>query len=698
MQETEKNLLYLADLTHTGTIVASNVAPLGIGLIAAHFLHTHRDEADVELFKYPSDLEEALCKRLPKIIGFANYSWNLNLSYKFAERIKEVSPETIVVFGGPNYGLTEREIADFWGKYPAIDFYVVKEGELAFQNLYEVARQFNFSIERIKNSEQALGNCHFLKDGELVTGEMLPRIKDLDQLGSPYLMGLMDKFFDNILIPMIHTTRGCPFTCTFCTEGNKYYSKVAKRFDIKDELEYIAKRRGTVQDITITDANFGMFEEDKGKAQIIADIQKQYNWPKRIIVSTGKNQKERVIEVAAILNGAIHVAASLQSTNQDILLNIKRSNISIDALTNMVQGSNDADSPTYTELILGLPGDTIEHHTQSLRDVIFAGLGVVRMYQLILLPQTELNTPETREKYGFKTKFRINPRSFGRYGMLKKDVVAVEHEEILVSHNTLPFEDYLSCRELDLTIEIVHNAGMFIELQGVCKLIGIEWFDLILRYHKRRHEHAASLSKMYLDFRGDNMKGLFDSAEELEKHVSENIDLYLTDTKGTNEIAKYKAIAFFHLMQELHDALYIEISAVAQEKNVLSPQFADYLGQLKLFSYLRKNDFVDTKKRFEESFTYNFIELQQQGFAAEPIKYSLADSIKYQFFHSEDQIETISGYINQYGASSVDSLGRILMRAPAKRLFREFESELGRFLNYNRINNTLNVYGGFSVQ
>ena len=45
-------------------------------------------------------------------------------------------------------------------------------------------------------------------------------------------------------MPVLTTNRGCPFTCTFCAEGNKYYSKVNKSnlTRVQQELEYIAKK------------------------------------------------------------------------------------------------------------------------------------------------------------------------------------------------------------------------------------------------------------------------------------------------------------------------------------------------------------------------------------------------------------------------------------------------------------------------
>ena len=59
-------------------------------------------------------------------------------------------------------------------------------------------------------------------------GKHLDRIKDLDEIPSPYLNGMLDKFFDGKLTPFIETNRGCPFTCSFCHTGNDYFHKLNK--------------------------------------------------------------------------------------------------------------------------------------------------------------------------------------------------------------------------------------------------------------------------------------------------------------------------------------------------------------------------------------------------------------------------------------------------------------------------------------
>lgn len=668
-----RNSIYLADLTHTGQGVASNVAPLGIGLIACYLQQRLKADVDIELFKYPQDLENALQKGIPSIVGFANYSWNCEIAYKFASRIKEAAPQTTIVFGGPNYGLTDEEVRGFWEKYPHIDFYILKEGEVAFLRLVERLIASNFDIGKIKSAPIPPDNCQFLWDGKIVTGNLLPRIENLDEIGSPYLHGLMDKFFDGVLIPMIHTTRGCPFNCTFCTEGNLYYSKVAQRSDLRAELAYIAERKKSVQDLVITDANFGMFKEDAEKARILADVQEKHGWPKRIFVSTGKNQKERIIEVASILKGAISIAASLQSTNEQVLKNIKRSNISGDTLRIIVEQSTKAETPTYTEIILGLPGDTVAAHTKSLRDVLSAGLGIIRMYQLILLPQTELNTPQARREYGMKTKFRINPRSFGRYPMLGMPICAVETEEICIENNTLSAEDYFECRELDLTIEILHNTGMFEELTGVCHWLGFSWFDFLYRFFEKRRLRGAKLTNLYDKFTSDCQSRLWDSRETLQAHVENHLDTYLNDPYGTNEMAISKAVAFFELQEEFHDVMFAEMEALLASQGKLNEQLKLYLGELKTYSKLRKQNFIDFGRTEAASFHFDFLKIRRHHFAMNPESCFRCQPEEFRFLHSPEQKHAINAYIVQYG-KTVDGLGRILMRAPVKTLFRDIEA------------------------
>lgn len=669
----EKKLIFLADLTHTGTVISSNVHPLGVGLIAAYLLKNFPDDIEVELFKYPDDLSSALEKRRPHIMGFANYSWNLNLSYEYAKRVKRHYPDTVIIFGGPNYGVEPEEVKDFWERYDAIDFNIVREGEAAMVEFFKVLKSFNFDGKAFKKAKKSLPNCHYVSDSQLIEGETLPRI-DLADMPSPYLMGLMDKFFDHFLIPLIYTSRGCPFQCTYCCEGSKYYQKIKHKMDLEEELEYIAKRIVGRPELFISDANFGMYPQDVEKAHIISRIQKKYGFPNYIHVSSGKNQKERIINVAIIVNGAMRsVAAALQSTDETVLKNVKRANISLESLSAVTNSALNSNVDTYTELILGLPGDSLERHTNTIRDVVEADLGIIRMYQLIMLPQTELNTPDSRREYGMKTSYRIMPRSFGKYKVFGEDFNAVEYEEICVENNTLSFEDYIQCRELNLTVEILHNGRTFQELKGVCKWLEMSWFDFILKFHHKRRSYNSELTELYDSFREGTMR-VWDTKDQLERHVYQNMDDFLKDKEGTNEMSRAKSIAFFQLQNIFHDILYKEMISEMESRGCLNDLMRQYLQELEQYSILRKQDVINIDIKYTPRFHFDFLRIADQEYNVNPSDYMLDEPTDYQISHSDEQKDIIRSCINEYG-TTIDGLSRIIMfRIHYKKLFREVHS------------------------
>lgn len=671
VSKTNKLLLYLADLTHTGPVISSNVHPFGIGLIAVYLLKLFPNEIEIELFKYPHDLSAALEHRTPHIVGFSNYSWNMNLSYEYAKRIKKKLPETVIVFGGPNYTMSMDYIVKFWEKYPLIDFYIVREGELAMAEFVRTLISFNMDIIHLKKSGTEMPNCHYSFNDKIVRGTVLPRI-DLIDIPSPYLFGVMDKFFDHLLIPMIHTTRGCPFSCTYCIEGDNYYQKVRHKMDLEKELEYIAQRIVGRAELFITDANFGMYKEDLNKAEIIARIQKKYGYPDYIHVSSGKNNKDRIINVSKIVGGAMRsVAVALQSTDADVLKSVNRSNISLNSLIGVAQKAFEANSDTYTEIILALPEDSIKKHTKSVRDVVELDLGIIRLYQLIMLPETEMNTHATRTKYGIKTKHRIMPRSFAKYELFNEVFPAAETEEICIGTNTLSFDDYIHCRELDLLIEILHNGRTFQELQGLCDWIGVSWFDFILRIFEKRRSLDMAITNLFDEYKDINIKRLWDTDEQVVEYVTQNIDKFLALHEGTNEMARAKSIVFFKLLGTLTELLYSEMEGMLEEIGRLDELMRLYLNDLKQSSLLRKTELLNYDAVYNYKSNFDLIDIMNHKYVINPSDFLLQKPLNYVIAHSGTQKEMIKAYLSEYG-DSIDGLSRIIMfRVHYKLLFRE---------------------------
>ncbi|MEE8058844.1 MAG: cobalamin-dependent protein, partial [Pseudomonadales bacterium] len=568
--------IYLADLTHTGTVISSNIFPLAIGLVGAYLKEHLEYPLEIELFKSPEEFNQRLTDDPPAIIGFSNYSWNEQISLAFARRIKQCYPEIVTIFGGPNYGLEDEEIESYWSVEPPVDFYIVKEGEEAMLQLVRQLVEYKFDVNRIKNERLNIANTHYLHQGEIVNGDIIPRV-NVGELPSPYLAGMMDKFFDDGYIPMIYTTRGCPFGCAFCTEGNAYYNKVSQREKtLSEELNFIAEHIIDQQELFIADANFGMFKQDIRKAKMIKDIKDKFHYPKNVIVSTGKNQKERVLNVATILDGSLTLAASVQSTDPVVLDNAKRSNINLLTLKEVGAKAADKAAGTYTEIILALPGDNKATHFRTLQDTIDAGFDIIRMYQFILLPQTEFNTPECRKKFDMVSRYRIMPRSFGRYDLLGEKIIVAETEQICISNNTMTLEDYLDCRELDLAVEIIHNGKVFEELSGLIRGLGLSWFEFIEHTFNKRHSAPNSVVEIFARFRNENTDYLRDSVDEIQSLVTDSFEQLVADEISTNEMSAAKAQATFLIMSDMHAFVYASAWEFLQQQAALSAEVKKY--------------------------------------------------------------------------------------------------------------------------
>jgi len=458
LRGTKPLTVYLGDLTYTTLSLATDAFPLNIGFIAAYAAKSFGKEIDLRLFKYVEDLEQAIHEAPPDIIGLSNYPWNFNLGLEFFRMTQAVSPQTIRVMGGPNIPLDDELRSQFIKRNPLIDFYAYLEGEEAFTALVARALETGASREKMK-SAPIDGFIHRISDAEVMKGTVLARRRDLDEIPSPYLTGQLDKFFDGKLSPMMETNRGCPFSCTFCHEGNQLISKV-NHFSIervKAELDYIASavQRAPllISNLMFADPNFAMYERDYEIVEHIEKIQQRQNWPRSIFASTGKNKKERIAKALRKLNGSMSMWMSVQSMDPVVLQEIKRSNISTGQMLALANVYQELGLPTLSELILGLPGDSYERHVRSLSEVVEAGIDVIDTYTCMLLNGTELNTPFSRAVHKIGSHFRILPRDFAK---LDNGRIAVEIEEVVTSTATMSFEDYQEARKMHLMVAVVY--------------------------------------------------------------------------------------------------------------------------------------------------------------------------------------------------------------------------------------------------
>lgn len=396
-----------------------------------------RDNFEVTDWIWRRDAVEPLAQRLAHndIVTFSTYVWNHRYNYAVAQRIKEIRPEVLTIFGGPEPAITDP---DLFCKEPFMDIVICFEGEITFRNLI-----LAYPTGQYEHIPGLLIN----KNGKVINTGDAKRIESLADIPSPYLTGVFDQLIkDNPGVMWqgtLETSRGCPFACTFCDWGSLTYNKV-KKFELErvfDELEWMAKRNFDF--ISFTDANFGMFaERDSLIADKIIECQERYGAPRTFSVAWAKNQKKEVVDIVKKLLDARGfnqgLTLSVQSLDLDVLENIRRKNMEMSKLNEVFELCEQRNIPTYTELILGLPGETLDTWKNNFWRLYEMGNHTgLTVFQAQLLENAEMNLLQ-------KKLFKITSQAVTDYfsGSYSNEHVE-ESIDIITGTKDMPFEQML---------------------------------------------------------------------------------------------------------------------------------------------------------------------------------------------------------------------------------------------------------------
>lgn len=538
--------IFLGDLTYDTVSLSTEVFPLNIGYVASYCLHRFGNDVEIKLFKYIEELENALYSTTPAIMGLSNYCWNTRIGLELFRILKEKNPNAITVWGGPNFPSDMKSQEIFLKNCPQLDVYVPIDGEVGFSNIVQRVMEANSEVDTLKKiHERPIDGCITKNlDGKLSYSNSLNRISNLDEIQSPYLSGLLDKFFDGKLSPMIQTTRGCPFSCTFCVDGSDLVNKVNKfgTNRVENELEYISKKvSNNIHSLHIADLNFGMFPRDLEICDAIVKIQEKYDYPHFINAATGKNQKEKIIKAIERLSGTMLISISVQSMDQNVLQNIRRDNISVDHMLALGPAIKQSGLHTTSEVILGLPGETYESHLNTIRELVKAKIDFIQVYTCMLLNGSELNTPQERKKYDFKTKFRILPRDFVE---LKNGKKILEIEEVVVGSNLLSFDEYVELRILAFILWVTTHGIVYEPILKFLREKNIDVFQLFFNMMKKYESGSDSIHTLIDRYKQITIDELYDTPEEIEKQFQNDkeYEKLLTGELGTNVIQYHHAL------------------------------------------------------------------------------------------------------------------------------------------------------------
>ncbi|HUT04998.1 MAG TPA: cobalamin-dependent protein, partial [bacterium] len=192
--------------------------PLSVTTVAAYLEQQgiKTEILDMNLHQEPYRLLRRFCAKLrPKVVGFTAITSHIYNAHKAATQVKEVDPQVVTVVGGIHVSAVPE---DTLRRFPMFDYGVLGEGEVTFLNFVRHVLE--------ASSPQKEHGLAYREDGQPVVNPPRGQIQDLDSLPFAAREKLEHSKYvgspsNYLRLPTtsIATTRGCPYSCTFCSKS-----------------------------------------------------------------------------------------------------------------------------------------------------------------------------------------------------------------------------------------------------------------------------------------------------------------------------------------------------------------------------------------------------------------------------------------------------------------------------------------------
>ncbi|MBQ8836762.1 MAG: DUF4080 domain-containing protein [Clostridia bacterium] len=400
--------------------------------LAPWYLKSEIEDFDASVLEHTvnEDIETValdVLSRRPKILAVSVYIWNVGFAYKLAKRIKEVSKNTCIIFGGPEVSYNSAEVLNICN---AVDYVICGEGEEPFRNL-----------------------CNYL-----LCGEEFPDkgVSSREKLAMPYIgigtpkSPYTEEYFTmlNGRISYFESSRGCPYSCAYCLSGRQEGVRFFDMQYVKENLIKLAQS-GT-KTIKFVDRTFNanrrraleilsFIIENSGKA-----------FPDDVCVhfelSGDLLDDETIALLKSAPEGLFQFEVGIQSFNFETIKAIHRKTDNATLRHRISQLVELGNAHIHTDLIAGLPYENYDSFVDSFNQAYELGADMLQLGFLKILHGTELEYRAT--EYGF----------------------AYSNEPPYEVYETpwLSRDEILMLKITENAVDRLHNSGRFRRMLALC--------------------------------------------------------------------------------------------------------------------------------------------------------------------------------------------------------------------------------------
>ena len=461
------------------------------------FAKEQRPKADIEIGEYTINHQmdhvlEDIFRRKPDFVGFSCYIWNISQVLEIARDLHKILPKCEIWLGGPEVSYNAEEILM---KEPQIRGIMRGEGELTFTELVSAYMSADYTrINQIQGITCRGFSGTFYNNGP-------QRLLSMDEI--PFYYADMTEFENRIVY--YESSRGCPFSCSYCLSSIDKSVRFRSLDLVKKELDFFLEHK--VPQVKFIDRTFNckrehtlgiwkhILEHDNGVTNFHFEV------------SADLFDEEELALIAKMRPGLIQLEIGVQSTNLDTITEIHR-RMNLERLKKRVERIHSyRNTHQHLDLIAGLPYENMSSFLMSFDDVYDMRPDQLQLGSLKVLKGSYMaaHVQEYELKY----------RSVPPYEVL--------------STKWLSYQDVIRLKEMEEMVEVHYNSGQF---------------SYTLRLLEKEFSHPSSMFLALADYYEKN--GLFGfSHNRLARY--EILYNFLKEKFAEEELPKFRDALMYDL-------------------------------------------------------------------------------------------------------------------------------------------------------
>ena len=378
--------------------------------------------AEYTINQQTDDILMDIYRRKPDVLCFSCYIWNISFVRELIRDLVKILPKTAFWAGGPEVSYDAEK---FLTEMPEMTGVMVGEGEKTFHDLLE------FYIDGKDSLEEISGIAY--RTGDKIIHNGWRELMDLSAI--PFVYEHLEKFENRIIY--YESSRGCPFSCSYCLSSIDKKLRFRDLELVKKELQFFLDHR--VPQVKFVDRTFNckhehamtiwkyILEHDNGVTNFHFEI------------SADLLREEEMELMSQMRPGLIQLEIGVQSTNPETIRAIHR-HMDLKKLEHCVNRVHSfRNIHQHLDLIAGLPYEDYDTFHQSFNDV----------YQM---------KPDQLQLGFLKVlKGSLMQKEAEVYGIVYKEKEPYE----VLSTKWLPYGDVLKLKAVESMVEVYYNSGQF---------------------------------------------------------------------------------------------------------------------------------------------------------------------------------------------------------------------------------------------